>query len=87
MVRYNISYAAAVATSLQSCPTPHDPMGHSPPGSSLHGILQARVLEWFVCPPPGDFPDPGIEAAFFMSPALAGCFIITSTNWEAQHLV
>ena len=30
----------------QSCPTPTDPMDCSPPGSSAHGILQARVLEW-----------------------------------------
>ena len=30
----------------QSCPTPSDPTDCSPPGSSVHGILQARVLEW-----------------------------------------
>jgi len=30
----------------QSCPTLSDPMDYSPPGSSIHGILQARVLEW-----------------------------------------
>ena len=30
----------------QSCPTPSDPMECSLPGSSVHGILQARVLEW-----------------------------------------
>ena len=30
----------------QSCPTPSDPMDCSPPGSPIHGILQARVLEW-----------------------------------------
>ena len=30
----------------QSCPTLHDPMGCSLPGSSVHGIFQARVLEW-----------------------------------------
>jgi len=30
----------------QSCPTPSDPMVCSPPGSSVHGIFQARVLEW-----------------------------------------
>ena len=30
----------------QSCPTLSDPMDHSLPGSSVHGILQARVLEW-----------------------------------------
>ena len=32
----------------QSCPTPSDPMDCSPPGSSVHGIFQARVLEWGV---------------------------------------
>ena len=30
----------------QKCPTLCDPMDHSPPGSSVHGILQARILEW-----------------------------------------
>src|SRR5574340_681152 len=30
----------------QSCPTPSDPMDCSPPGSSVHEIFQARVLEW-----------------------------------------
>ena len=30
----------------QSCPTLHDPMDCRPPGSSIHGIFQARVLEW-----------------------------------------
>ena len=30
----------------QSCPTPSDPMDCSPPGPSVHGIVQARVLEW-----------------------------------------
>ena len=38
--------AAAAAKSLQSCPTPCDPIDGSPPGSSVHGIFQARVLEW-----------------------------------------
>ena len=32
--------------SLMSCPTLHNPMDCSPPGSSIHGIFQARVLEW-----------------------------------------
>ena len=30
----------------QPCPTLSDPMDYSPPGSSIHGIFQARVLEW-----------------------------------------
>ena len=37
---------AADAKSLQSCPTLCDPMEGSPPGSSVFGIFQARVLEW-----------------------------------------
>ena len=38
--------AAAAAKSLQSCPTLCDPMDSSPPGSTVHRILQARILEW-----------------------------------------
>ena len=34
----------------QSCPTLCDPMDYSPPGSSVHGILQARILEWVAVP-------------------------------------
>ena len=34
----------------QSCPTLSDPMGCSLPGSSIHGIFQARVLEWVAMP-------------------------------------
>ena len=36
---------------LQSCLTLYDPMDYSPPGSSIHGILQARKLEWVAMPP------------------------------------
>ena len=45
----------------QSCLSLCDPTDCSPPGSSVHGILQARILEWVPCPPPGDLPDPGME--------------------------
>ena len=38
--------AAAAAKSLQLSPTLCDPMDYSLPGSSIHGIFQARVLEW-----------------------------------------
>ena len=34
------------AQALQLCPTPHDTLDCSPPGSSVHGTLQARILEW-----------------------------------------
>ena len=51
----------------QSCPTLGDPMDCSLSGSSVHGILQARVLEWVSFPSSGDLPDPGME---LRSPAL-----------------
>ena len=38
------------AKSLQSCPTLCNPMDYSPPGSSVHGIFQARILEWVAMP-------------------------------------
>ena len=45
----------------------YDAIYHSPPGSSVHGILQARILQWVACPSPGDLPNPGIKPG---SPAL-----------------
>ena len=50
------------AKSLQSCPTLCIPMGCSPPGSSVHGIFQARVQEWVaMSSSPGELPNPGIK--------------------------
>ena len=43
---FDTAAAAAAAKSLQSCPTLCDPMDCSLPGFSVHGILQARTLEW-----------------------------------------
>ena len=45
----------------QLCLTLCDPMDCSPPGSSVHGILQARVQEWIPFPSPGGLPHPGIS--------------------------
>ena len=59
--------AGECAWPLQSCPTLCDTMDCSPPGSSVHGILQPRILEWVACPPPGDLRDPGVKPR---SPAL-----------------
>ena len=44
----------------------------SPPGSSVHEILQARILEWVSIPPSRGSSSPGIKLAFPMSPAMAG---------------
>ena len=46
-------------------------MDCSLPGSSVHGISQARILEWVTISGPGNPPDPGIEP---VSPALSGGF-------------
>ena len=43
-------YAWVYAKLLQSCPTLCNPMDFSLPGSSVHGILQARILEWVAMP-------------------------------------
>ena len=64
-------HAYVRAKSLQSCPTLCDPMDCSPAGSSVHGILQVRILEW-VAIFSEDLSDPGIEPMSLRSPALAG---------------
>ena len=51
----------------QPCPSLCNPVDCSPPGSSVPGTLQARILEWVAIPFSGDLPDPGIE---LRSPAL-----------------
>ena len=51
---------SAVHVHAQLCPTLCDPMDCSPPGSSVHGIFQARILEWVPIAYSGDLPDPGI---------------------------
>ena len=57
------------AKSLQSCPILCDPIDYSPPGFSVHGILQARILEWVAMPSSrgSALLDPEIEPT---SPAL-----------------
>ena len=45
----------------KSCPTLSDPIDCSPSGSSVHGILQARLLSELPCPLQGDLSNPGIE--------------------------
>ena len=61
-----------------------DPMDYSPPGSSAHGILQAKILEWVAMPSSRDLPHAGIKPLSLMSPASVGGFFTTSTTWEAQ---
>ena len=61
-------------------------MDWSPPGSSDHGILQTRILEWAARCPPEDLPNSGIKPMSLTSPAMAGGSFITSATWEAQAI-
>ena len=75
------------AKSRQSCPTLCNPMDCSPPGSSVHGIFQARILESVAISYSSGLPNPGIETAFLMSAALACGFFTTSATWETLSRV
>ena len=61
-------------------------MDCSPPGSSVHGILQARILSELPFPSPEDLPDPGIELRF---PALQADFFFLTilATWDLTKLV
>ena len=56
--------AAAAAKSLQLCPTLCDPIDGSPPGSFVHGILQARILE---CKNTFPFPYASLQLQLFIN--------------------
>ena len=55
----SFTYVCLNAKSIQSCPTLYDPLNHSPPGSSVHGILQAGILEWVSMPSSRGSTHPG----------------------------
>ena len=52
-------------------------MDWGPPGSSVHGISQAKILEWVAFSPSGNLPDPRIESDSSASSALAVGFFTT----------
>ena len=73
------------AKSFQSYPTLCDPMDCSLPGSSVHGILQARVLECVAVPSSRGSSLPRDQTSIsYASPAFAGEFFMTGAKWEAQ---
>ena len=72
------------AKSIQSCPTLCDPMHWSPPGSSVLGILQVRILKCVACPPPRYPPDPGIEPAALKSSVFADGLFTAGATWKPK---
>ena len=67
----------------QSCLTLCDPMDYSLPVFSM-ACFRQEYWSGLPFPPPGDLPNPEIEPASLMSPALAGGFFTTSAIWEAH---
>ena len=67
----------------QSCPSLRDPVDCSPPGSSVRGILQARILEWVAMPSSRGTSQPrnGTEVS-----CIVGDFFTSRATWEAQDL-
>ena len=85
MYIYICVYIYIHAQSLQSCLTLWDPIVYSLPGSSFHGVLQTRILEWVVTPSSRGSSRPRDGTHVSMSPVLAGEFFTTKTTWE-EHL-
>ena len=61
-----------------------DPMDHSPPGSSVHGISQTRILEWVAISFSRDLPNPGNEPG---SPAWQEDSLLLSHQGSPSHLI
>ena len=66
----------------QLCPTLCNPVDCSLPGFSVHGILQARILEWVIVSFSGDLPDPGTEPG---SPALRADAVTSEPPGKPEH--
>ena len=71
------------ANLLLSCPTLCSPMDCSPPGSSVRGILQARIPEWVAMSFSRGSSTQGSNP-YLVSPALAGRFFTTSATRDAH---
>ena len=78
------NYSLQLCSVAQLCPTLCDPIDYRPPGSSVHGILQIRILEWLPLPSPGDLPDRGIKPMSPVSPAPPGGFFTTLPSGKPQ---
>ena len=80
----NIRCACISAKSLRLRLTLRSPLDCSIPGSSVHGILQTRILEWVAMPSSRGSSQPRDGTCVSLSPALAGGFFTISVNWEAH---
>ena len=89
MLRFNLASSTNIIIRYlvtQSCPTDCDTLDCSPPGFSVHGILQARILKWDAISYSrwsSQSRDQTSVSCVSVYPAVAGRFFTTSTTWEA----
>ena len=74
------------AKSLYLCPTLCNHMDCSPPGSSVHGILQARRLDWVAMTSSRESSPPQHQTCVSYISCMAGKFFTTSATWERLEI-
>ena len=79
------TYPTCCAKSLQLCLTLCNPVDCIPPGSSVHGILRARILEWVAMPSSRGSSDAGIEPVSLTSPALWVDSLPPAPPWKPTY--
>ena len=84
--KFYVMHMCVCAKSLQLCLILCNPMNCSPSGSSVHEILQTRVLDWVAMLSSGGSSQPRIEPASLMSPSLARGFFTINATCEAPML-
>ena len=77
MKKWDVYLHVLMCSVTKSFLTLCDPMACSSPGSSVHGIFQARILEWVTTSSSKGLPIPGTEPTSPVSPALTGGFSTT----------
>ena len=91
MLKWAISFIPLVVSVCSVVSDSCDPMDCSLPGSSVHGIFRARILEQVAIscglpfPSPGELLDPGMEFTSLASPARAGRFFYHCTIFHCGH--
>ena len=79
---WRVPTVQSVSSVTQLCPTLCNARNCSPPGSSVHGIFQTRILEWVAISYAKDLPKLGIKPESPVYPALANLY--HCATWEAQ---
>ena len=84
--RVNCLGAGTMCLVTQLCPTLYDPMDCSPPGSSVHGILQARILEWVAIPLSRGSSSPRDQTQVSCVSCIEGRFFTTELLGKQQSI-